>query len=112
MTEIKRDRRDSPTEFLFTDKLGVYLAQIPDQWRDIIQTLMVTHNDIGLGILEFVGVGKANPCADQTQTTDEGYVEQVHTSFMGMIPKAIVTHPLNDMKHKQRRKKSQVIDGR
>ena len=70
MAEIKGDRRDSPTEFLFADKLGVEVSQIPDQRRDIVQALVVAHNDMGLGVLEFVGIGKPNPCAEQTQTTN------------------------------------------
>jgi hypothetical protein len=65
---------------------------------------------MGFAVLEFVGIGKANPCADQTQKTDEGCVEDIHTSFVGMIAKGIVANPLYGVKHEQGREKSQVID--
>tara|TARA_B100000003_G_scaffold177482_1_gene167157 strand:+ start:227 stop:448 length:222 start_codon:yes stop_codon:yes gene_type:complete len=71
---------------------------------------VIANDDIGFAILEFVRVGKANPCSDQTQASDEGSAEDVHASFVSTITKAIVANPLYDMKHEEYHEKGHVID--
>ena len=87
----------------------MYLSQIPNQWGDIIEALVVAHDDMWLIVAQFVWVGKANFCTDKPQTSDEGCVEQIHTPFVCLIAKGVITNPLDGMKHKQGCEKSQVV---
>ena len=74
MTKIEGNRGDATPQFLFTDKLGMYLSQISNQWGDIIEALVVAHNDMWLIVAQFVWVGKADFCTDEPQTSDESCV--------------------------------------
>ena len=65
---------------------------------------------MGFVVLEFVRIGKSNPCSNQSQTKDKCCIEDVHASFVGTITKAIVANPLYGVKYEQSREKSQVID--
>ena len=87
----------------------MYLSQIPNQRWNIIEALVVAHDDMWLIVAQFVCVGKADFCTEEPQTSDEGCVEQIHTPFVCLIAKGIITNPLDDMKHKQACEKSRVV---
>ena len=81
---------------------------MPDDGRDVVGPLVISHKDAGPVGREVLGILESEICSQKVQASKQKEIEDVHTFFVGFIAPQLQGDPLNRVKHQQSEKKEEI----